>query len=63
MPAGTAPPSNGGLHDSPHPELREQLLANGRDPDADHVPVAKLFNPLGPGIWLATHLESDGDIL
>ena len=45
------------------PELHEQLLANGRDPDADHVPVAKFFNPLGPGVWLATHLDPDGDIL
>lgn len=45
------------------PELRAQLLANGADPDADHVPVVKLFNPLGPGVWLATHLDGDGDTL
>lgn len=45
------------------PELEAQLLANGRDPDGDHIPVAKFFNPLGPGVWLATHLDPDGDIL
>ncbi len=27
------------------PELREQLLINSRDRDADHVPVVKFFNP------------------
>ncbi len=42
-------------------ELRAQLLANGRERDADHVPVVKFFNPLGTGVWLATEL--DGDIL
>lgn len=42
-------------------ELRERLLANGRDPGADHVPVVKFFNPLGEGVWLATELDADGD--
>lgn len=45
------------------PELREQLLANGRQRDADHIPVVKFFNPLGEGIWLATELDEDGDTL
>lgn len=45
------------------PELREQLLINGRDRDADHVPVVKLFNPLGEGVWLATELDADEDTL
>jgi hypothetical protein len=45
------------------PELREQLLINGRDRDADHVPVVKFFNPLGEGVWLATELDADGDTL
>ncbi|MFQ3452442.1 DUF2958 domain-containing protein [Bradyrhizobium sp. UFLA01-814] len=45
------------------PEMRERLLANGREPDADHVPVVKFFNPLGEGVWLATELDSDGDTL
>ncbi|PXV53687.1 Protein of unknown function [Dyella jiangningensis] len=45
------------------PELREQLLANGRDRDVDHVPVVKCFNPLGEGVWLATELDEDGDTL
>ncbi|MBZ6379418.1 single-stranded DNA endonuclease [Pacificimonas flava] len=41
----------------------EQLLANGRQRDVDHIPVVKFFNPLGSGVWLATELDSDGDIL
>ncbi|WFU29115.1 DUF2958 domain-containing protein [Bradyrhizobium sp. CB1717] len=44
-------------------ELREPLLANGREPDTDHVPVVKFFNPLGAGVWLATELDSDRDTL
>jgi hypothetical protein len=44
-------------------DLRERLLANGRDRDADHVPVVKFFNPLGEGVWLATELDADGDTL
>ncbi|MDH1271724.1 DUF2958 domain-containing protein [Rhizobium pusense] len=44
-------------------ELRAQLLANGRQRDTDHVPVVKFFNPLGAGVWLATELDPDGDIL
>lgn len=44
-------------------DLRERLLANGRDRDADHVPVVKFFNPLGAGVWLATELDEDGDTL
>ena len=44
-------------------ELRAQLLANGRQRDIDHVPVVKFFNPLGAGVWLATELDADGDIL
>jgi len=44
-------------------ELREQLLANGRQPDVDHVPVVKFFNPLGEGVWLATALDADGNTL
>ncbi|UIJ44878.1 DUF2958 domain-containing protein [Sphingomonas cannabina] len=45
------------------PELREQLLANGRQREADHIPVVKFFNPLGEGVWLATELDADGDTL
>lgn len=44
-------------------ELRRRLLANGRQRGADHVPVVKFFNPLGAGVWLATELDEDGDIL
>jgi hypothetical protein len=45
------------------PELRERLLANGRERDTDHIPVAKFFNPLGEGVWLAAELDEDGDTL
>ena len=44
-------------------ELRERLLANGRKPATDHLPVVKLFNPVGRATWLATALDPDGDIL
>jgi hypothetical protein len=42
---------------------RDHLLANGRQRDQDHIPVVKFFNPLGEGVWLATELEEDGDIM
>ncbi|MDX8492492.1 DUF2958 domain-containing protein [Mesorhizobium sp. VK22B] len=45
------------------PELRERLLANGRNRDADHVPVVRFFNPVGAATWLATELHEDGDTL
>lgn len=41
-------------------DQRERLLANASNPDGDHVPVVKLFNPMGPGVWLATMLDEDG---
>jgi hypothetical protein len=45
------------------PELRERLLANGRERDTDHIRVTKFFNPLGEGVWLAAELDEDGDTL
>ena len=42
---------------------RAQLLANGRQSDVDHIPVVKFYNPLGAGVWLATELDEDGDII
>lgn len=46
----------------PH-ELRARLLANAAaGAGADPVPVVKLFNPVGPGTWLLTELEPDGDV-
>lgn len=45
------------------PKLRERLLANGRERDVDHMPVVKFFNPFGAGVWLASELDPDGDIL
>lgn len=45
------------------PDLREHLLANGRQRDVDHVPIVKFFNPLGEGVWLATELDEDSDTM
>jgi hypothetical protein len=45
------------------PDLRERLLANGRERDVDHIPVVRFFNPIGAGTWLATELDADGDTL
>ena len=42
---------------------REFLLANGREPNRDHIPVVKLFNPMGPATWLLCELDADGDTL
>lgn len=44
-------------------DLRDRLLANGRQPDTDHVPVVKFFNPVGAATWLVTELDEDGDTL
>ncbi|MEC9368700.1 MAG: DUF2958 domain-containing protein [Pseudomonadota bacterium] len=44
-------------------ELRDRLLANGRQRDVDHVPVVKFFNPVGAGTWLITEMEPDGNTL
>lgn len=44
-------------------ELRDRLLANGRQRDVDHVPVMKFFSPVGAGTWLITEMEPDGDTL
>lgn len=42
---------------------RDRLLANARQRDQDHIPVVKFFNPFGEGVWLATELDEDGDIM
>jgi hypothetical protein len=44
-------------------DLRDRLLANGRQRDVDHMPVVKFFNPVGAATWLATELDADGDTL
>lgn len=44
-------------------DLRDRLLANGRQQDIDHWPVVKFFNPLGAGTWLVTELDADNDTL
>lgn len=44
-------------------DLRDLLLANGRQRDVDHVPLVKFFNPVGAATWLITEMEPDGDTL
>ena len=41
------------------PELREQLIANGKRREEDHVPVVKFFNPVGAATWLITEMDPD----
>ena len=41
------------------PELREQLIANGSNPDREIPPAAKFFNPAGAGTWLVTDADPD----
>ena len=46
------------------PELREQLIANGKDPEGDHRPVVKFFNPAGAATWLVYAMDpEDNDYL
>ena len=42
---------------------RAQLLATGRRRGIDHVPVVKFFHPFGGGVWLATEVDEDGDVM
>ena len=41
------------------PELRQQLIANGSNPETDRPPACKFFNPAGAGTWLVTHADPD----
>ncbi|MYE13816.1 MAG: DUF2958 domain-containing protein, partial [Gammaproteobacteria bacterium] len=41
------------------PELREQLIANGKRRGDDHVPVVKFFFPAGAATWLVTEMSPD----
>nr|WP_087576364.1 DUF2958 domain-containing protein [Sphingomonas sp. CDS-1] len=44
-------------------DLRARLLANRENRGPDHVPVLKMFNPIGAATWLALDLHQDGDTL
>jgi hypothetical protein len=45
-------------------DVRAQLLANGAaETEGDPIPLLKLFNPVGPGCWLITEMDGDGDRL
>ena len=41
-----------------HAQLK-QLLRNGADPETDHVPVVRWFNPTGRGTWLITCINPE----
>ena len=41
------------------PELREQLIANGKDREGDHRPLVKFFNPAGASTWLVYAMDPD----
>ena len=41
---------------------RKRLIANGQN-RGDHVPIVKLFNPVGAATWLLSELDIDGDTL
>ncbi len=43
-------------------DQRKCLIANGQK-RGDHVPVVKLFNPVGAATWLLSELDEDGDTL
>lgn len=44
--------------------LRAALLATGALMEKpDPVPLLKLFNPIGPGRWLITEMDANGDTL
>jgi hypothetical protein len=41
-------------------DIRARLLANGAaDPETDHVPVVKLFDPCGAATWIITEMMPD----
>ncbi|WP_113772064.1 DUF2958 domain-containing protein [Kiloniella litopenaei] len=45
-------------------EIREKLLSNFKNEDADHTPVLKLFSPWNSATWLITEMvEGDEDKL
>ncbi len=41
------------------PELREQLIANGKDREGDHFPALKYFHPVGAATWLIYAMDPD----
>ena len=45
-------------------DLRVRLIRNGEDPEQDHLPVLKLFDPTGAATWLlAEMLPHNHDLL
>ncbi len=44
-------------------EIHKKLRQTAQDPDADHYPAVKFFDPCGRATWLLTELNEDGDTL
>ena len=40
--------------------IERKLLANAADPDGNHKPVLKLFDPTGASTWLVSEMSEDG---
>ena len=40
-------------------ELRRKLLRNGRDRDADQVPVVRIFDPSSRAAWILSQMDPD----
>ena len=38
-------------------DLKRRLIGNGRNLDKDHMPVVKLFNPMGSATWLLSMID------
>ena len=39
--------------------ILRKLVRNGRDRDADQVPILKVFDPCGAATWLITQMDPD----
>ena len=40
--------------------IERKLRANAADPDGNHKPVMKLFDPTGSGTWLISEMDENG---
>ena len=40
--------------------IEKKLRANAADPDGNHKPVMKLFNPTGAATWLISEMDENG---
>jgi len=40
-------------------DIERRLIGNGRDLNKDHMPVVKIFNPMGSATWLLSMIDPD----